>query len=329
MQALAARDTNVATPQRIHDYTAPLAGRRRTLTSQIYKQQLQHPPPAPSAGSRAPARAGGVPRHPQEDFLVRGLVLALFLRVPGKRRAAVCGPMPDGRRALWLAAWGALVHVHRAAFVPGPPMRLGAVPGLPLLSRSARWPPSANPLETPRGVASAAARAPDPGNDFGDSNGAGDMWYQDGLRFSCTMCGNCCSGRRGSVQFDEAEAEAMAAKLEVDLATFYAQFTRKKASELKEIKAGRHGWDCIMLDRVSQPGKALCRLYEARPRQCRTWPFWAEVVESPDTWADAGTQHMLLCGESFLQPCVRGRRCLRDANARTCVSLSSRQARFL
>ena len=92
--------------------------------------------------------------------------------------------------ALWLAAWGALVHVHRAAFVPGPPMRLGAVPGLPLLSRSARWPPSANPLETPRGVASAASRAPDPGNDFGDSNGAGDKWYQDGLRFSCTMCGN-------------------------------------------------------------------------------------------------------------------------------------------
>ena len=121
----------------------------------------------------------------------------------------------------------------------------------------------------------------------------------------------------------------MAAKLEVDLATFYAQFTRKKASELKEIKAGRHGWDCIMLDRVSQPGKALCRLYEARPGQCRTWPFWAEVVESPDTWADAGTQHMLLCGESYLQPCVRGRRCLRDANARTCVSLPSRQARLL
>ena len=258
--------------------------------------------------------------------------LVLCFVFAGKSREAVCDlvPMPDGRRALWLAAWGALVHVHRAAFVPGPPVQLGAVPGLPLLSRSARWPPSANPhQETPRGVASAAARAPDPGNDFGDSNGAGDMWYQDGLRFSCTMCGNCCSGRRGSVQFDEAEAEAMAAKLEVDLATFYAQFTRKKGSELKETKAGRHGWDCIMLDRVSQPGKALCRLYEARPRQCRTWPFWAEVVESPDTWADAGTQHMLLCGESFLQPCVRGRRCLRDANARTCVSLSSRQARFL
>mgnify|MGYP001983426770 CR=1 FL=1 len=47
---------------------------------------------------------------------------------------------------------------------------------------------------------------------------------------------------------DEAEAEAMAAKLEVDLATFYAQFTRKKGSELKETKAGRHGWDCIMCD---------------------------------------------------------------------------------
>ena len=97
MQALAARDTNVATPQRIHDYTAPLAGRRRTLTSQIYKQQLQHPPPAPSAGSRAPARAGGVPRHPQEDFLVRGLsTLLCFCGFPEKGGQRFAAPCPTG-----------------------------------------------------------------------------------------------------------------------------------------------------------------------------------------------------------------------------------------
>lgn len=89
----------------------------------------------------------------------------------------------------------------------------------------------------------------------------------------------------------------MAAQLGVSEEAFYATYTRKprgrqKASspavrELKEVKAGKHGWDCIMLDRSSVPGKALCKLYQARPTQCRTWPFWQEVVESAETWDQA------------------------------------------
>ena len=31
----------------------------------------------------------------------------------------------------------------------------------------------------------------------------------------------------------------------------------------------------------SNPGVAGCRLYEDRPKQCRTWPFWPENLESP------------------------------------------------
>jgi hypothetical protein len=41
-----------------------------------------------------------------------------------------------------------------------------------------------------------------------DSTGASksvDPWYKDGLKFSCTMCGHCCSGQHGSVKFDEDE----------------------------------------------------------------------------------------------------------------------------
>eukprot|EP00961_Rhodomonas_salina_P046921 629705-Rhodomonas_salina.2 len=29
-------------------------------------------------------------------------------------------------------------------------------------------------------------------------------------------------------------------------------------------------------------GKAICSLYEARPKQCRTWPFWPENLASPE-----------------------------------------------
>ena len=37
----------------------------------------------------------------------------------------------------------------------------------------------------------------------------------------------------------------------------------------------------------ARAGKALCKLYQARPTQCRTWPFWQEVVESAETWDQA------------------------------------------
>jgi Fe-S-cluster containining protein len=34
--------------------------------------------------------------------------------------------------------------------------------------------------------------------------------------------------------------------------------------------------------------KRGCSIYQVRPLQCRTWPFWPEVIKSPATWARAG-----------------------------------------
>ena len=40
--------------------------------------------------------------------------------------------------------------------------------------------------------------------------------------------------------------------------------------------------DCIFFHGESR----TCQVYDARPRQCRTWPFWPSNLASPDTWAD-------------------------------------------
>jgi hypothetical protein len=32
-----------------------------------------------------------------------------------------------------------------------------------------------------------------------------------------------------------------------------------------------------------------CRAYEARPRQCRTWPFWARIVATSAAWEREAT----------------------------------------
>ena len=110
-------------------------------------------------------------------------------------------------------------------------------------------------------------------------------WYADGLRFSCTQCGNCCTGPPGAVWFLEEEGRTMAAHLGLDERTFFRRFARRVDGKwsLNEHSTP-HGYDCVFLDRESVRGKAVCRLYEARPTQCRTWPFWPENLETEEAW---------------------------------------------
>jgi Fe-S-cluster containining protein len=45
---------------------------------------------------------------------------------------------------------------------------------------------------------------------------------------------------------------------------------------LKEFPNG----DCVFFDDKSR----RCQVYTARPRQCRSWPFWDSNLKSPETW---------------------------------------------
>ena len=45
--------------------------------------------------------------------------------------------------------------------------------------------------------------------------------------------------------------------------------------------------DCVFLQPLAaSPGKG-CSIYEVRPAQCRTWPFWPSNVSSIEAWAAA------------------------------------------
>ena len=109
-------------------------------------------------------------------------------------------------------------------------------------------------------------------------------WFDAGLRFGCTQCGNCCSGPPGFVWFSDEEAHAMAKDVGLPVAEFLRTFARTINGKwsLKEVKSG--GWfDCVFLERDDK-GKALCRIYKSRPQQCRTWPFWPELLASEQAW---------------------------------------------
>lgn len=77
----------------------------------------------------------------------------------------------------------------------------------------------------------------------------------------------------------------MAATLGISEQAFLDDYTHSTSLGLSlNEKSGADGYDCVFLDRTTMPGKAICGLYEARPSQCRTWPFWPENLRSPESW---------------------------------------------
>jgi len=105
-----------------------------------------------------------------------------------------------------------------------------------------------------------------------------DCWYQEGLRFSCTRCGGCCRGDPGYVWVAQRDIEAMAKALRMPVRRFTRRYLRKVGDRysLVELPNG----DCVFY------GDG-CAVYEARPVQCRTFPFWPEYVTTPRGWAAA------------------------------------------
>lgn len=112
----------------------------------------------------------------------------------------------------------------------------------------------------------------------------GSPWYAEGLKFTCTQCGNCCTGAPGYVYVDEQEIGLIADFIGSPNGKLGKEHLRRvgRAYSLTEDKKSG---DCCFLKLVD--GKRICSIYPVRPLQCRTWPFWDINLDSPADWADA------------------------------------------
>lgn len=109
---------------------------------------------------------------------------------------------------------------------------------------------------------------------------AEEPWYRDGLRFECTQCGDCCTGAPGFVWVNKEEIAALAARLGMEVPAFEEKYVRTVGvrKSLVEYSNG----DCVFFD-----GQARnCTVYEDRPRQCRSWPFWDSNVRTEAAWKE-------------------------------------------
>lgn len=102
-------------------------------------------------------------------------------------------------------------------------------------------------------------------------------WWHAGVRFECQGSGKCCvsRGQYGYVYVTLLDRQRMAKLLKLATGAFTRQYCEKQDGiwKLRDFNE-----NCRFLD-----GKR-CGVYEARPTQCRTWPFWPETM-SAKGWA--------------------------------------------
>jgi Fe-S-cluster containining protein len=107
-----------------------------------------------------------------------------------------------------------------------------------------------------------------------------DLWYKEGLPFKCTGCGQCCTGSPGYVWISDVEVAEMAALLQISVELFVRTYTRHVHGRLALIEHSRT-YDCVFLK------ERKCQVYSARPKQCRTFPWWPEHLKSRQNWEEA------------------------------------------
>ena len=109
------------------------------------------------------------------------------------------------------------------------------------------------------------------------------MWIRRGLRFECQPdCGKCCTTveRDGSVFLEPMDIERLSRHLEVPPQDFVAQYASREGADIELGK--RDDGQCVFL------ADGRCGVYEARPLQCRTYPFLPldgyTPIESEISW---------------------------------------------
>ncbi len=103
-------------------------------------------------------------------------------------------------------------------------------------------------------------------------------WWQAGVRFECQGSGQCCvsRGEYGYVFLTIEDRQRLAKKLRLRTTEFTKKFCQKfKGAYHLTEKPGVT--ECMFLN------GNRCTVYSARPSQCRTWPFWPDVL-SAKTW---------------------------------------------
>jgi Fe-S-cluster containining protein len=110
-------------------------------------------------------------------------------------------------------------------------------------------------------------------------------FYASGLKFTCKRCSACCRYESGFVFLSEKDLEKLSSQIGADKESFIKMYCRwipgRQGEETLSLKE-KLNKDCILWD-------SGCTVYNARPLQCRTFPFWESVAVSAHAWEIAAS----------------------------------------
>ncbi|MDR1220731.1 MAG: YkgJ family cysteine cluster protein [Treponema sp.] len=109
-----------------------------------------------------------------------------------------------------------------------------------------------------------------------------EPFYQNGLRFSCARCSACCRYESGFVFLSEDDVALLIKALNLprhEVEGLYCTWVPLGVIDRLSLKE-KSNLDCIFWNDG-------CSVYESRPLQCRTFPFWDSTLADADAWERA------------------------------------------
>ncbi len=108
----------------------------------------------------------------------------------------------------------------------------------------------------------------------------GNTFYKDGLRFSCTRCSLCCRFDSGYVFLSAGDVRRLGRHLGLTDKEVKALYCREVLTTLVPRLSLKEqpNFDCVFWR------NGECTVYEGRPLQCRTYPFWSPTLSSRANW---------------------------------------------
>ena len=107
----------------------------------------------------------------------------------------------------------------------------------------------------------------------------GKPFWNGGLRFACTSCGHCCRHEPGYVFLSAKDLGRLARRFSLGEGAFAEAYCRSVdlglSRRLSLVETPEN--DCIFWN-------GGCTVYEDRPLQCRTYPFWPGILASRREW---------------------------------------------
>ena len=100
--------------------------------------------------------------------------------------------------------------------------------------------------------------------------------YKNGIRFECQGSGKCCVSRDsyGFVYLSDNDLNRFSRYFKLSIEKFRGKYCQITDGLTHLLEKTELQGNCIFLK------DKKCSVYDGRPSQCRTWPFWNENMNS-------------------------------------------------